>query len=249
MINTVHPIDCMKYMATCEDNQFDLAICDPPYGLPEHGGKNRSGFVKQRNGSIKFVQDGNYKKKNWGLNLPEEIYFDELFRISKNHVIWGVNYFFDKRLQGGRIVWNKHNGNATFSNCELAFSSFHRTVKIFDYMWSGMFQGKSILEGHIQQGNKKLNEKRIHPTQKPVALYKWLLKNYAKPGQTIFDSHVGSGSIRIACHDMGFDFTGCEIDKDYYEAQEKRYQKHIGQGDLFEAKEIQKLVYNKSPLD
>ena len=225
MINTVHPIDCMKYMATCEDNQFDLAICDIQYGINQGGGKNKT------RGKLAVAKE--YKDFGDKRTMPKE-YHNELRRITKNQILFGANHFISRMPIDSScwIIWDKLNGNNDFADCELAWTSFNTAVRIFRCRWSGMLQQ-----------NMKNKEIRIHPTQKPVALYKWLLKNYAKPGQTIFDSHVGSGSIRIACHDMGFDFTGCEIDKDYYEAQKKRYQKHACQGDLFEAQEIQGLVY------
>ena len=142
--------------------------------------------------------------------------FDELFRISKNQIIFGCNYF-DYPFGSGRIVWDKCNGSSSFSDCELAYTSFHDSVRLFRYMWNGMIQGKSISEGHIQQGNKKLNEKRIHPTQKPVNLYRWLVQRYLKPGQLVLDTHVGSGSSLIAFEEYGLQYIGYEIDKNYYD--------------------------------
>ena len=157
----------------------------------------------------------------------------ELKRVSKEQIIWGANHFISKVPYDSPcwIVWDKDNGNTDFADCELAWTSFKTAVRKFKYRWQGMLQEYG--------GDRK--EFRIHPTQKPVALYKWLLKNYAKPNDKIFDSHVGSGSIRIACHDMGFDFEGCEIDKDYWEAQEKRYKEHSQQNDLF----TPEVLFNK----
>ena len=157
--------------------------------------------------------------------IPPPEYFDELFRISRNQIIFGANYF---GLSGGMIVWDKMNGDSDQYGCEIAYQSFDNRTDIVRFMWCGMIQGKTcskkVEQAMYQQGNKQLNEKRIHPTQKPVALYAWLLRNYAKPGDNIFDSHLGSGSSRIAAYKLGFDFVGCEIDKGYYEAQEKRFQ-------------------------
>jgi len=151
-------------------------------------------------------------------------------RVSKNQIIWGVQYF-DYPFTPGRIVWDKCiNGSTNFSDCEIAFCSLHNNTRLFRYMWNGMMQGKSMNEGHIMQGNKKLNEKRIHPTQKPVILYEWLLSRYAKSGDIILDTHVGSASSLIACHKLGFDFVGTEIDEYYYNnalERMKEYQKVI----------------------
>ena len=225
--------DCMEYMKGLPDKAFDLAIADPEYGRGEHGGIDRSGLCRQKNGTVIRVNGGNYKKKNWDLKPAGEEYFNELLRVSKNQIIWGENYY-NINFGSGRIIWDKCNDGSDQSDAEIAYNSLNERVDIFRYMWRGMFQGKSILEGHIQQGNKLLNEKRIHPTQKPVNLYKWLLKNYANPGDNILDTHGGSMSSAIACHEMGFDLTLCEIDKDYYDAGVKRYKKAIAQEDLFE---------------
>lgn len=156
----------------------------------------------------------------------------ELQRVSKNQIIWGCNYFCYP-FGPGRIVWDKVNGKSSFLDCEIAYCSLIDTVRLFAFMWNGMCQGKSISEGRIQQGNKMLNERRIHPTQKPVALYKWLLSNYAEPGDKILDTHLGSGSICIACDDLGFEMTGIELDKDYYEGTKRRLQWHQAQHKLF----------------
>lgn len=153
-------------------------------------------------------------------------------RVSKKYIVWGCNYF-DVVFSHGRIVWDKCNGESSFSDCEIAATNCHESVRLFRYMWNGMMQGKSISEGHIMQGNKKLNEVRIHPTQKPVALYTWIFSRYAKPGDKILDTHLGSGSSRIAAYDAGLDFVGCEKDQHYFKAQEERYQAHIAQISLF----------------
>ena len=160
-------------------------------------------------------------KKEWDKSIPTKEYFIELMRISKNQIIWGGNYFNLPPSQGF-VIWDKKQPE-TFSSsmCEMAWMSIQAPAKIFRL--------------HVVTAETN----KINPCQKPVKLYKWLLKNYAKPNDKIFDSHVGSGSIRIACHDMGFDFTGCEIDKDYWEAQEKRFQNHIKQNDLFLPEELQ----------
>ena len=222
MQNGFYNMDCMEGMKEFPDNHFDLAIVDPEYGRKEHGGKNRSKYVKQKNGSKIFVTGNTYKLKSWD-NLPAgDDYFKELIRVSKNQIIWGINYFSFRFESSGRIVWDKINDNSDQSDCEIAYNSLTSRVDLIRYMWRGMMQGKSVFEGHIQQGNKKLNEIRIHPTQKPVALYKWLLENYAKPGDLILDTHVGSASSLIACEALGFKYVGFELDSEYFAAAQKR---------------------------
>ena len=229
-MNVVHLCDCMEFMKGIPDKYYELAIVDPPYGIGEDGGRNSTGDRptekwKNPNSKVYKVFDDSC--------IPDEAYFNEVFRISKNQIIWGANNFVRFLPPStGWIVWNKKADiKEHLSMCELAFSSFGIKCNRFDFLWAGF--------------KKQEQEYRIHPTQKPVALYKWLLKNYAKPGDKIFDSHVGSGSIRIACHDMGFDFEGCEIDKDYWEAQENRYNGHAQQGSLFSDKEIQGSIYKE----
>lgn len=214
-------IDCMQGMKEFPDKYFDLAIVDPPYGRKEHGGRNRSGYVRQKNGSKIFVKDGQYGNRNWDNEPPSEDYFNELMRVSKNQIIFGCNYF-DYPLIGGRIVWDKCNDGSDQSDAEIAYCSMNDRVDIFRYMWRGMFQGKSITEGTTQQGNKRLNEKRIHPTQKPVVLYEWLLNRYAKPNDIILDTHVGSASSLIACYNTNHKFVGFELDEYYYKVSKQR---------------------------
>lgn len=220
-------VDCMEYMRTLPDKAFDLAIVDPPYGIGEDGGKSRSGFVTQKNGNRLYVEDGHYEKIGFDIAPPRQAFFDELFRVSKAQIIWGANYFTLPRA--GAIVWDKCNDGSDQSDGEIAFNSLTSRVDIFRYMWRGMMQGKSISEGTTQQGNKALNEKRIHPTQKPVALYEWLLMKYAKEGWRILDTHLGSGSSRIAAYNLGFEFVGCEIEPTYFQLQEQRFAEHTAQ--------------------
>ena len=197
-ISDVTNEDCMEGMGRYPDKYFDLAIVDPPYGL-DKSSLNGSGKLKNR--------VLNKINTDWDI-APNEYYFKELFRVSKNQIIWGGNYFV---LPPSRciICWDKVQPWENFSQIELAWTSFDSPAQIYKY--------------DNRTGNK------IHPTQKPIALYKWLLSKYAKQGDKILDTHLGSGSSRIAAYEMGFDFTGFELDKDYYEAQEKRYRNHIAQ--------------------
>ena len=221
-------MDCMQGMKEFPDKYFDLAIVDPPYGRKEHGGRNRSGYVRQKNGSKIFVKDGQYENRKWDNEPPSEEYFNELMRVSKNQIIFGCNYF-DYPLIGGRIVWDKCNDGSDQSDAEIAYCSMNDRIDIFRYMWRGMFQGKSITEGTTQQGNKRLNEKRIHPTQKPIALYEWLLNRYAKPNDIILDTHVGSASSLIACYNTNHKFVGFELDEYYYKVSKQRLYTEMAQ--------------------
>ena len=207
--------DNMLLMARYPDNYFDLAIVDPPY-FSDYGKKNYTGNDISTTG----IKRQTNKIQNW--DVPNEIYFNELIRVSKNQIIWGCNYYAKYIPDYGRIVWNKLNDSSTFSKCELASHSFGLRVDKFDFMWNGMLQG-----------DMKNKEKRIHPTQKPAKLYSWILKNYAKPGDKILDTHLGSGSIAISCHDYKFNLTACELDKEYYYATVKRITNHVGQTKLF----------------
>lgn len=212
--------DCLQGIKQYPDKYFDLAIVDPPY----FSGPEKRGFYGKKISPI-GVKRIYEKTDTW--EIPTEEYFKELFRVSKNQIIWGVNYFNNYTFGPGRIIWDKVNGKSSFSDCEIAYCSMHNSVKQFRYMWNGMLQGKSIDEGHIARGNKKLNEKRIHPTQKPVNLYLWLLKNYAKNGQLILDTHVGSGSSLIACQILGLDIVGFELSEHYYEQAKIRINKNL----------------------
>lgn len=226
MINITNE-DNMTLMSRYEDNHFDLAIVDPPYGIGADKPSKKPDCVKQKNGNFIKVDSNKYEHKNWDKEVPSNKYFDELFRVSKNQLIWGANYF---GLVGGYLIWDKLNGNSDQYGCELCWVSNSKRTDVVYYMWQGMFQGvycgTEIHKALIQEGNKKLNEKRFHPTQKPIKLYKWLLGNYAKQGDKILDTHLGSGSIAIACHDLGFHLTACELDTDYYNAAIKRLSDH-----------------------
>ena len=236
-LNRLYHMCCHEGMAQIPDKFFGLAITDPPYGRREHGGKNRSGLATQKNGSKLYVKAPMYEKKSWDTEPPNREYFDELFRVSRNQIIWGANYYPDN-YGPGRIVWDKCNDGSDQSSCEIAYCSLMSRVDMFRFMWRGMLQGKSVSEGHIQQGDKRLNERRIHPAQKPVALYAWLLQTYAKPGDKILDTHVGSGSSLIACYDAGHDYMGFEIDADYFTKATERIERHKAQQRLFEPGQV-----------
>jgi len=228
MISEVFNMDCMEGMDQYPDNYFDLAICDPPY----FSGPEKRNFYG-REFSNHRVKRIDYKPLENSWDVPDYHYFQKLLRISKNQILWGCNYYPFLYDTPGRIVWDKVNDQSSFSDCEIAYCSLIKTVKIFRYMWNGMMQGTGDGTSKKMQGNKEMNEKKFHPTQKPIALYKWLLKNYAKEGDKILDTHLGSGSSRIAAYDMGFDFIGYELDKDYFDASVKRFEQYKSQLKLF----------------
>jgi site-specific DNA-methyltransferase (adenine-specific) len=200
--------DNMELMARYEDNYFDLAIVDPPYGI------DWMSQIKNPNKGKSWKQ---YENKEWDKEIPNKEYFDALFRISKNQIIWGGNYMIEYLYSTPcLIIWDKMQefSGAVF---ETAWTSFKSPSKAFRM---------SRVEAYC-------NQNKIHPTQKPVKLYEWLLMNYAKEGDKILDTHLGSGSIAIACHNLGFELTACELDKDYYEAAMKRLEQHKAQQRLF----------------
>ncbi len=209
-ISNVFNRDCMEAMREFPDKFFELAIVDPPYGADD-----AIGLLDNKKKNTQCSKRNSYKL--FDNTAPEYEYYIELDRISKNQIVWGGNFL---GLCGGVVVWLK-NGTA-FGDAEVAICSTHKSVKVFEYTWNGMLQA-----------DMKNKESRIHPTQKPIALYKWLLTNYAKPGDKILDTHLGSGSSRIAAWDMGFDFWGYEIDADYFGDHEKRFQTHISKPVLF----------------
>ena len=198
--------DCLPYMRQCKDNQFDLAIVDPPYG-----------YMKSNNLNFRY-------KKQYKNEAPGKEYWNNLFRISKNQVIWGANYFVEYvKPTKSWLCWNKGNPLDNFSDCELAYTSFDSltiNIKLDSY-------------GFNHADKRNTGQSTIHPTQKPVALYKWLLKNYAKEGDKILDTHLGSASISLACWDMGYDLVGIEIDKEYFDAAKKRFEQHKQQLTIF----------------
>ena len=214
-------MDCMEYMRTLSDKAFDLAVVDPPYGIGENPKRalSRAGSTSK----WKNAKPVHYVGSEWDNERPSAEYFAELFRISKNQVIWGANYFTQYLPPSmGWIAWYKkgQTPNCDFSDCEFAFTSFNKASKFFDYPWVGF-------------GAVNAKEIRIHNTQKPVALYRWIFQHYAKEGDKILDTHLGSGSSRIAAYDAGLDFVGCEIDKTYFDLQEERFSAYAAQQSLF----------------
>jgi len=202
---TITNEDNMQLMARYDDNHFDLAIVDPPYGIADNPSRHKgSGKLKNR-----ILNKSADKFADWDI-IPNKKYFNELFRVSKNQIVWGGNYFGDYLGKTRCVIcWDKVQPFPNFSAFELAWTSFDKVAKIFKY------------------DNRRKG--KIHPTQKPVKLYEWLLMNYAKEGDKILDTHLGSGSIAIACHNLGFDLTACELDKEYYDAAIKRINQHKAQ--------------------
>jgi site-specific DNA-methyltransferase (adenine-specific) len=216
---TITNEDNMMLMARYPDKYFDLSIVDPPYGIniqKMNYTQNIKGGVAKRNDYSSI--------KDWDSNTPTKEYFNELFRVSKNQIIWGGNYF-ELPLTKSWLIWDKKiedKYSNDFADCELAWNSFNKPAKIVRYLWSGMLQP-----------DMKNKQKRIHPTEKPIQLYKWIIDNYANQGEKILDTHLGSGSIALACHDYGFELTACELDKEYYDKSIQRIKDHVAQQRLF----------------
>lgn len=205
-LSEVFNMDCMAGMKQYPDKYFDLAIVDPPHGIG----------VNHNMGRRKGDKPSEFKAAYWDKEPPSAEYFTELFRISNNQIVWGANHFISRMPKDSScwLMWDKgFSEDVSFAQFEMAWTSFDSVAKKYD-------------KPSVQQD-------RIHPTQKPIVLYKWLLKSYAEPSQKILDTHLGSGSSRIAAHEMGFDFTGFEIDKDYFEAQQKRFQQYKSQLKIF----------------
>ncbi len=208
---TLYNADCMEVMKTFKDKQFDLAIVDPPYGINADENAFKSGV----NGKVHGFK--NHSQKNWDKEIPSKEYFDELIRVSKNQIIWGGNYFTEHlKPVMSWIVWDKMQHNFSFADGELAWCSFGTKLKIFQYARGNESGFAPKLKGQERIG---IN---IHPTQKPIRLYEWLLLNYAKEGERILDTHFGSLSIGIACEKLGFELTAIELDKDYYQMAKQR---------------------------
>jgi site-specific DNA-methyltransferase (adenine-specific) len=215
--STVYLMDCIQGLKQLPHMPNCLAVVDPPYGQNSDYQVGRHSFVK--NGKA-LAKRKYYENKGWDKNPPNEKYFKELKRVAKNQVIWGANNFSNKfnSESSGWLVWNKVTGTSNFGDCELAYSSFDNAIRMFTYQWHGMLQQ-----------NMKNKEERIHPTQKPVALYDWIFANYATVGDLILDTHLGSGSSRIAAWKSGLNFIGFEVDEDYFQDQEKRFKTFISQ--------------------
>ena len=203
--------DCMELMKTLPDKCIDVAIVDPPYGIKQGGDANHTRSVIAKSKDYHAFDDG---------QAPDEEYFAELMRVSKNQVIFGANHFIDKIPIPSPcwIVWDKENGKNDFADCELAWTSFNRAVRKFSFRWQGMLQG-----------DMKNKEERIHPTQKPVKLYEWILTTFCQPGDIILDTHAGSGSLEVACHHTGHQVIGCEIDEVYYAKAKDRIDTEMSQ--------------------
>jgi len=201
--------DNMVLMSRYPDNYFDLAIVDPPYGI----GANK---MTLGNGKKKIYRGIN----DWDKTIPTKEYFDELFRVSKNQIIWGGNYMTEfLKPTSSWLFWDKGTGGNDFADGELAWSSFGGALRKLTKSWVG--------------ANAKDESERMHPTQKPIALYKWILEKYAKEGDKILDTHLGSGSIAIACHDYDFELTACELDKEYFDKAIQRIKNHTAQVKMF----------------
>ncbi len=215
MISETYNRDCVEAMKEFKDNHFDLAVVDPPYGI----GADKKNSTSKLQTSKSASRSTFYGNQDWDSNIPTKEYFDELKRVSKRQLIWGANYF---GLKGGYLYWHKNVTMPTYSQGELAYLSWLNKVDFVEITWHGM----------IQQ-NMKNKEIRIHPTHKPIALYDWIFQNYAKEGDLILDTHLGSQSSRIAAHKHKLDFIGFEIDKDYFEEGNKRYETFASQLTLF----------------
>lgn len=224
MANVAFNMDCMEYMKDIPDKHFDLAVVDPPYGIGVMSmNYTKSGAVRTHGYAAAKRRD--YRKlSEWDVK-PQKEYFEELMRVSKTQIIWGGNYFSDMLTPSKSfVVWDKRCDDSMrndFSDCEYAWANTG-VARMFRFVWNGMIQG-----------DMKNKEERFHPTQKPVALYRWIYQHYAKEGDKILDTHLGSGSSRIAAYDAGLDFVGCEIDKEYFDKQEERFAAHTAQCSLF----------------
>ena len=211
--------DCMEVMKHIQDNEVELSCVDPPYGI---------GFAKTHTGTGWVVREN----KTWDSAIPDGMYFDELFRVSKNQIICGANYFTEYIPPSqGWVFWDKGQRNFSLADGEFIYTSFDVASRAFNFS-----------RGEMQA---EYRGKKFHPTTKPIALYKWLLSRYAKPGDKILDTHGGSGSICIACHDLGYDLTWMELDEDYYKAAVARYHDHAAQASLFDPAELTKA--NETP--
>jgi len=234
--------DCLDFMKGISDKSFDLGSADPPY----FKGVGKMGYFGRVNSSI-GVKRGKYEVPTWDNFLPTKQWFDEFKRCSVNQIVWGANYFdfigpvhptprrndlqtWINEHPSGWIVWDKLNGNTAFNDFELAWTSFDFPTEVFTFLWSGMIQGVSLQHPTMMQGNKKLNQKRIHPTQKPKQLYEWQFKKFVKPGQSILETHLGSGSAAIVAEKLGLDMVATEINETAFNAAVRRFNKETDLG-------------------
>lgn len=240
----LYRIDNRKFTATLPNGFFNLVDADPPY----FSGPEKRKFYGNEISKINIKTKEYPITETW--ELPTREWFEEIKRVSKNQIVWGANYFdfigepfktprikeldqFLKDHPTGWIVWDKCNGNSSYNDYELAWTSFKRPTVVYKFMWNGMMQGKSVMQGHIQQGNKKLNQKKIHQTEKPILLYEWQFKQYTKPGDKVLSTHGGSFSDAIAALKFNIDFYGCELSKIHFKNAYNRFKKHQSQLNLF----------------
>jgi site-specific DNA-methyltransferase (adenine-specific) len=228
---TLYCGDCMEVLQDHANKAFDLAIVDPPY----FDGPNKSGYYGAGYSSLGVQRAKHYDSLPvW--SVPDSEYFAELSRVSSHRIIWGANHFADRfnSASSGWIVWDKCNGNSSFADVELAYCSMDRAARLFRYVWNGMHQGQ-------YGGNKAMNDPRIHPTQKPVPLYAWLLQNYSGAGQRVIDTHLGSGSSAIAANTFGVDFVGVEVDRSMFDAACERISRAQAQGQMFPPEPVKQV--------
>jgi site-specific DNA-methyltransferase (adenine-specific) len=236
--NTFICADSKDVLREIPNGFCDLVLTDPPYGIGECRGQHKSrnaNRVDRRTGTPIVIKHDGYKTNSWDLCPPAPELFTEMKRISKHQIVWGGNYF--AAILGNSpcwLVWDKVNGECDFADCELAWTSFPSAVRLIAYMWCGFLQGKSIKEGRTSQGDKRLCEPRVHPTQKPVPLFVWCLLNYSKPGDLVIDPFCGSGTTALACHKTGRRFICIDREPEYVKIAQQRYEEMLVQRNLFE---------------
>lgn len=221
-------MDCRDFMVNCKDGEFDLNLSDPPYGIKASKPSKKPSLTKKIN---------NYAHKNWDDNVISDDLVSELIRVSNNQILFGVNYYCNNLTVGGRLVWDKLNGDSDQFDCEIAYCSYNNRTDVVYCMWQGMFQGRycgsDVRRGMVQEGDKRLNEIRIHPTQKPVKLYRWVLSKYTKPTDVILDCFGGSMSSAIACHMEKRRLIIIELDNNYFKEAIERFSIYEQQLTLF----------------
>ena len=241
LIGQITQADCEEVLKQLPDKCVDLVLTDPPYGIGECRGQHKSrnaNRVDSRTGAPIVIRHSGYKESTWDLCPPSAGLFSQIKRVSKHQIVWGGNYF--AATLGNSpcwLVWDKVNGECDFADCELAWTSFPSAVRLVAYMWCGFIQGKSIAEGRTAQGDKRLCEPRVHPTQKPVPLFKWCLTNYSSEGMLILDPFSGSGTTALACHALGRRFICIERDLDYVKVSRNRLRDAQAQMSLFGGRE------------